>query len=35
VWDNWVEKGLENVPDDDQRLYLLELARAANLHSVK
>jgi hypothetical protein len=35
VWDNQVEKGLEDVPNDDQRLYLLELARAASIHSVK
>lgn len=27
VWDNQVEKGLQGVSDDDQRLYLLELSR--------
>ena len=35
VWDNGIERGLDDVSDDDQRLYLLERARAANIRSVK
>lgn len=35
VWVDWVDKELNNVSDDDQRLYLLERTRAANIHSVK
>jgi len=33
-WDDVVQKGLD-VSDDDQRLYLLELSRQANVRSVK
>jgi hypothetical protein len=35
VWDNVVERGLANVSDDDQRLYLLELSREVTIRSVK
>ncbi|HLC21573.1 MAG TPA: hypothetical protein VJM10_05640 [Candidatus Methylomirabilis sp.] len=35
VWNNEVEKGLNDVSLDDQRLYLLDLSREANIRSVK